>query len=45
MSIDTDLENKSMVYNPLLPPVLISRSEFINIDTMNIIFSDVETKY
>ena len=40
--IDTDLEGKSMAYGPLLPFALLSMSEFINIDTMNIISSDVE---
>ena len=40
--IDTDLEGKSMSYSPLLPFALFSMSEFINIDTMNIISSNVE---
>ena len=39
---DTDLERKSMAYSPLLPFALFSMSEFINIDTMNIISSDEE---
>ena len=43
--IDTDLEGKRIVLNPLLPFVLVSKSEFINIDTINIISSDVENKY
>ena len=40
--IDSDLEGKSLAYSPLLPFALLSMSEFINIDTMNIISSDVE---
>ena len=41
--IDTDLDSKSVVYHPKLSFGLISMSEYINIDTMNIICSDVET--
>ena len=40
--VDTYLEGKIMAYSPLLPFALLSMSEFINIDTMNIISSDVE---
>ena len=40
--IDTDLKEKVMAYSPLLPFTFFSKSEFINIDTMNIISSDVE---
>ena len=40
--MDTDLKGKSIAYSPLLPFALLSMSEFINIDTMNIISSDVE---
>ena len=40
--IDTDLDGKSMTYNLELSFGLISMSEYINIDTMNIISSDVE---
>ena len=40
--IDIDLNGKNMTYNPKLPFGLISVSEYINIDTMNIISSDVE---
>ena len=39
---DIDLSGKNMTYNPELPFGLISLSEYINIDTMNIISSDVE---
>ena len=40
--IDIDLDGKSMAYDPELPFGLISMSEYINTDAMNIMFSDVE---
>ena len=43
--IDIDLDGKSVTHNPELLFGLISMSEYINIDTMNIIFSDVEINH
>ena len=40
--IDTDIDGKSMTSNLELSFGIISMSEYINIDTMNIISSDVE---
>ena len=40
--IDVDLNDKCILYHPELPFGLISLSEYINIETMNIISADVK---
>ena len=40
--IDSNFNNKQIAYCPGLPFRMISFNSFVNIETMNIIFSDVE---
>ena len=41
-SIDLDLKNKPIAYHPEFPYEIISSNSYINIETINIIYSNVE---